>query len=179
MGSDESHVPKLKKGLPYTRQPAPAWGFQQWRAAVVQSLDCVRLCKPIDCSTPGFPVLHYLVSLFKFVSIELVVLSNHRLLCCPLLLPAIFPRILMLFQGVGSSHQIAKVLEFQLQHQSFQFRVDFFRIDWFDLLAVQGTLKSVCSSAPQFESINSLAVSLLYGPTRTSVHDYWKNHSFD
>ena len=50
-----------------------------------------------------------------------------------------------------------------------------FGIDWFDLLAVQGTLKS--SPAPQFESINSSVFSLLYGPTLTSVHDYWKNHS--
>ena len=49
-----------------------------------------------------------------------------------------------LFQGVSSSHQVAKVLEFQLQHQSFQwiFRIDFFRLDWLNLLAVQGTLKS-------------------------------------
>ena len=98
MGSDESHVPQLKKGLPYTKQPAPAWGFQQWRAAVVQSLNRVRLCKPIDCSTPGFPILHYLLSLFRFAPIESVVLSNHLLLCCPLLLPAVFPRILRLFQ---------------------------------------------------------------------------------
>ena len=51
-----------------------------------------------------------------------------------------------------------------------------FRIDWFDL-AVQGTLKSF--PAPQFKSINSSALSLLYGPTLTSIHDYWKNHSFD
>ena len=47
------------------------------------------------------------------------------------------------------------------------------RIDWFDLLAVQGTL------TPQFESINSSALSLLYGPALTSVHGYWENHSFD
>ena len=98
MGSDESHVPQLKKGLPYTRQSAPAWGFQQWRPTVVQSLNSVRLCNPTDCNTPGFPVLHYLLSLFKSVSITSVVLSNHLLLCCPLLLPTIFPRILMLFQ---------------------------------------------------------------------------------
>ena len=51
-----------------------------------------------------------------------------------------------------------------------------FRIDLFDLLAVQGTLKS--SPAPQFKSISSLALSLLYGPTLIFVHDYWKNHSF-
>ena len=51
------------------------------------------------------------------------------------------------------------------------------RTDWFDLLAVQGTLKSLLQH--QFESINSSALSLFYGPTLTSVHDYWKNHSFD
>ena len=52
-----------------------------------------------------------------------------------------------------------------------------FRIDWFDLLVVQGSLKS--SPTLQFESINSLALSLLYCPTLTSLHDYWKNQSFD
>ena len=52
-----------------------------------------------------------------------------------------------------------------------------FRINWFDLLAVQGTLDS--SPAPQFESINSLALTLLYGPVLTAVRDYWKNHSLD
>ena len=51
------------------------------------------------------------------------------------------------------------------------------RIDWFDLLAVEGNLKS--SPASQFESINLSALSFLYGPCLTSVHDYWKNHSFD
>ena len=53
-----------------------------------------------------------------------------------------------------------------------------FRINWLDLLAVQGTLRK-SPPAPQFESINSLVLSLLYGPTLTSVRDYWKNHSFD
>ena len=66
----------------------------------------------------------------------------------------------------------------------------FFRIDWFDLLAAQGTLKISCSPrvqgtlkssspTPQFKSINSMLPSLLYGPILTSIHDYWKNHSFD
>ena len=52
-----------------------------------------------------------------------------------------------------------------------------FRIDWFDLLAVQGILKSLLQH--QFENINSLVLSLLYGPTPTSIHDYWKNYSFE
>jgi len=52
-----------------------------------------------------------------------------------------------------------------------------FRMDWLDLLAVQGTLKS--SPTPQFKSIDSSVLSFLYSPTLTSIHDYWKNHSFD
>jgi len=70
-----------------------------------------------------------------------------------------------LFQWVCSWHQVAKVLEFQLQHQSFQWT---FRIDWFDLLAVQRTFKSFLQPS-QFKSINSLVLSLLYSPTLTSI----------
>ena len=83
------------------------------------------------------------------------------------------------FQSVSSSHQVAKILELQLQHQSIQwiFTLDFFRIDWFDILNVQRTLKTPLT--PQFESINSSILSLLYDPTLTSIHDYWKNQSFD
>ena len=52
-------------------------------------------------------------------------------------------------------------------------------MNWFDLLAVQGTLKSLLQHHGLKESISSSVFSLLYGPTLTSVHDYWKNHSFD
>ena len=54
-----------------------------------------------------------------------------------------------------------------------------YRMDWFDLLAVQGTLKRESSPTPQFKIINSSAFSLLYGPTLTCIHNYWKNHNFD
>ena len=95
-------------------------------------------------------------SLLKLMSIASVMPSNHLVLCCPLLLsPSIFPSIrVFFFQWVGSSHQVVKILEFQLQHQSFQWIFSIspsneysglipFRIDWLDLLAVQGTLKSL------------------------------------
>ena len=67
----------------------------------------------------------------------------------------------------------------ELQHQSFQwiFMVISFRINWFDLLAVQRTLKSLLQH--RLESVKSSVLSLLYGPTLTSIHGYWKNHSFD
>ena len=70
-------------------------------------------------------------------------------------------------------------MELQLQHSPFKEYSGLisFRIDWSDLLAVQGTLKSLLQ--PQFKSISSTALSLLYGPTPTFVHDYWKNHIFD
>ena len=54
-----------------------------------------------------------------------------------------------------------------------------FRIDWFDLLAIQGTQKSLLLNISKLESISSSVLSLLYGPVLTSVHDYWKKHSFD
>ena len=77
-----------------------------------------------------------------------------------------------LFKWVSSSHQVAKVLEFQLQHQSFQW---VFRMDWLDLLAVQGTLKSLL----QHHSSKASILWCLAFFTLTSIHDYWKNHSFD
>ena len=85
-----------------------------------------------------------------------------------------------LFQWVSSSHQVARVLEFQLQHQSFQWivRVDFLW-DWLVWSPCNPRVSQESSPTPQFKSINSLVLSLLYGPALTSIHDYWKNHSFD
>ena len=89
-----------------------------------------------------------------------------------------FPQHQGLFHWIGSSHKVALwSLSFRISPSSEYSGLISFRIDWFDLLAVQGTLES--SPAPQFESINFLALRLLYGPTLTSVHDYQKNHSFD
>ena len=85
-----------------------------------------------------------------------------------------------LFQWVSSSHKVAKVLEFQLQHQSFQWTPKT------DLLQ-DGLVRSPwsprdsqgSSPTPQFKGINSLVLSLLYSPTLTSIHDHWKNYSLD
>ena len=101
-----------------------------------------------------------------------------------LLLPSTFPSI-RVFQWVSSLHQVAQVLEPQPQHQSFQWVfTGLIWKCWFPL-GLNGLL-SMCtrnsqefSPAPQFESINPLALSLLHGPGLTSVHDYWENHSFD
>ena len=122
-------------------------------------------------------------SLLIFMSIESVMIVNYFILWCFLLpLLSIFPRIRVF--STESAFHITWPKSFSFW--SFNFSISpsneysglfFFRIDWFDLLAVQGTLKS--SPALQFEGRNSSALSLLYGPTLTSVHDYWKNCSFD
>ena len=96
-------------------------------------------------NTLGSPVLHYLL---EFAQNDVHWFGDAIQPSHPLSTPS--PALNLsqqqgLFQWVSSSHQVAKVLELQLQHQSFQwiFRVDSFRIDWFDLLAVQGTLRSL------------------------------------
>ena len=120
-------------------------------------------------------------SLLKLMSIESVMPSNHLILSCPLLiLPSIFPSI-RAFSNESTLHTSWP------KYWSFSFSIGpsseysgliSFRIDWFDLLAAQGALKSFLQK-PQFKSINSLALRLLYGPPLTTIHDYWKNHSFD
>ena len=141
---------------------------------------CPALCDPMDCSMPGFPVHHHLQELAQSLSIESVMPSNHLIFCHPLLLlPSIFPSI-----GVFSNELVLCIrwpkywsFSFSISPSNEYSELIPFSIDWFDLLAVRGTLKS--SPTPQFKSINSSVLSFLYGPTLTSIHDYWKNHSFD
>ena len=140
--------------------------------SVTQS--CLTLCDPTDFLS--FTVSQ---SLLKLMSIESVMLSNHLVLCHPhLLLPSIFPSIKVSFQWVGCSHQVAKVLEFQLQSFQWILSVDFLK-DWLVWSPCCSRDSQESSPAPQFESINSSTLSLLDGPTLTSVYDYWKNHGSD
>ena len=99
--------------------------------------------------------------------------------CCLLLLPSTFPSIWIVSNGSAVPIRWPKYwsFSFSISPSNKYLGLISFRIDWFDLLAVQGTQES--SPAPQFKSISSLALSLLYGPALTSIHNYWKNHSFD
>ena len=107
---------------------------------------CPTLSDPMDCSTPGFPVYHQLLELLKLMSIKSVMPSNHFILCCPLLLlPSIFPSIR------GFSNESALRIRWP-KYWSFSFNISptnehpgliSFRTDWLDLLAVQGTLRSL------------------------------------
>ena len=115
----------------------------------------------------------------KLMSIESVMPSNRLILChLLLLLPSIFPSI-RVFSNESALHTRWP------NYWSFSFNISpsnehpgliSFRMDWLDLLAVQGTLKT---PTPQFKSINSSALSFLYSLTLTSIHNYWKNHSLD
>ena len=110
------------------------------------SKSCLTLCDPMDCSMPGFTVLHSSQSLVKLLSNESVSLSNHLIFCCPVhLLPSIFPS----FQVI--SNELSLHIRWP-KYWSFSFSISpsnkysgliSFRIDWLDLLAVQGTLKSL------------------------------------
>ena len=115
-------------------------------------------------------------SLIKFKSIELVMLSNHLILCHPLLLlPSIFLRIRFFSNESALCIRWPKYRSFSFQ---WIFRVDFL-YGW--LLWSPCSPRDPQESSPtlQFKSINSSLLSLLYSPTLTSIHDYWKNQSFD
>ena len=104
------------------------------------------LCYPMDCSMPGFPVHHHPWSLLKLRSIRLVMPSNHRILCHPLLLlPSIFPSIRVFPNEPALHTRWPKDWGFNFSISPFsEYSVlMYFLIDWFDLLAVQGTLKSL------------------------------------
>ena len=118
-------------------------------------------------------------SLLKFMSIELVMLSNHIVLCQPLLLPLIFLAsgsfpVSWLFVPGGQSTKASD------SETVFPISIE----DWFPLgltgmISLHPRDSQGSSPAPWFESINFLALSLLYGPILPSVDDYWENHSYD
>ena len=127
-------------------------------SSVTQS--CPTLCNPMDYSTPGFPVHHQFPELAQTHAHQVgdAIQPSHPLFSSCLHLS----QHQGLFQWVSSPHQVAKVLEFQLQHPSFQwiFRTIFFRIDWFEL-AVQGTLKSLLQHHSSKASIPQCSAFLI------------------
>ena len=145
------------------------------------SVSHVRLCDPVNHSMPGPPVHHQLPEstqthvhwvgdaiqpshLLSFRSPPALNLSQHQ----------------GLFKWVSSLHQVAKVLEFQLQHPAFQWtpRTDLL---WDGLVGSPCSARDSQESSPtlQLKSINFSVLSFLHSPTLTSIHDHWKNHSLD
>ena len=143
---------------------------------------CPTLCDPWTAACQAYLSTTNSRNSPKLISIELVMLPNHLILCCPLLLlPSIFPII-----RVFSDESILHIR--WPKYWSFSFNISpsneysgliSFRMDWLcDLLAVQDTLKSLPQQL-QFKSINSSVLSFLDSPTLTSIHDLWKNDTLD
>ena len=122
-------------------------------------------------------------SLLKLMLIESVMPPNHLILCCPLLLlPSILPSI-RVFSNESALHiRWPKYWSFSLSispSDDYSGLISF-RMDWFDFLQFKPESRDSQQSSPtpQFENINSLALTLFYCPALRSIHDYWKNHSF-
>ena len=142
---------------------------------------CPTLCDPMNRTHQASLSVTNSRSLPKLMSIESVMPSNHPILCCPLLLlPSIFPNI-----RVFSNESALRIR--WLKYWSFIFnicpsnehpRLISFRMDWLDLLAVQGTLKSLLQHHSSKASILRRSAFFII-PTLISIHDHWKNHSLD
>ena len=148
-------------------------------SSVTQS--CLTLCKPMDCSTPGFPV-HHQIPEHTQTHVHWVsdtIQPSHPLLSPP---PPVFnlSQHQGLFKSVSSSHQVAKVLEFQVSISPFNEYSGLIslRINWFDLLAVQGTLKSLLQHHSSKASILQRSVFFMVQLSHASMTT-GKNHSFD
>ena len=108
---------------------------------------CLTLCNLMDCSMPGFPVLHYLLEFAQTMSIELVKPSSHLILCQPLfLLPSVFPSIRIFSSESALCIRWPKYHSFSISPSSEYSGLISFGMDWLDLLEVQGTLKSLLNT---------------------------------
>ena len=133
----------------------------------------------MDCSTLGFPVHHQLL---EFAQTHVQWVSDPIQPSHPLFSPLAFN--LSQHQGLSlwviSSYQVAKVLELQLPASVLPMNIqDWFPLGLTGLISLQSKGLSRVFWTPKFKNIKSSALSFLYGTTVTSIHDYWKNHSFD
>ena len=146
----------------------------------VRLLSRVWLYDPVDCSTPGFSILHHLPELAQ-THVHWVGDASQPPPPPPLI-PS--PPSLHLSPNQGLFNNLARCIRwpkywsFSISPSNEYSRMISFRMDWLHLRAVQGTLKSLFQHHSSKASILG-ALSLLYGPTLTSIHDFWKNHGFD
>ena len=133
----------------------------------------------MDCSNQASLSFTILQSLLTLMCIELVMSSSHLIFCSSLLLlPSIFPSSSFCFNELALHIKRPNYwgFSFSISCSNEYSRLISFRIDLFDLLLE--TLKNLFP-IPQYKNINSSALSFLYCPTLTSMHNSWKNHSFD
>ena len=145
---------------------------------VAETLSCVRLLA-IPWTAVCQASLSFTVfwSLLKLMSFELVMLSNHLIFCCLLLLPSVFLGKRVFPNELARCIRWSKYWSFNISPSNEYSRLISFRMDWFDLLAVQGTLKNLLQHHSWKASI--LWCSAFFMITLTSIHDYQKKYSFD
>ena len=145
---------------------------------VVQSLSCVRLCDSMHCRTPGFPVLHCLPE-FAQTHVHWVgdaIQPSHPLL--PSSPPALYlSQHQGLFQWVGLFASGGQSIEASASDLPVNIQ-GWFPLVLIGLISLQSTGLSRVFSSTTIQSLNSSVPTLLYGPTFTSLHDYWRNHSY-
>ena len=147
-------------------------------SSVAQS--CPTLCDPMNRSMPGLPVHHHLPEFTQTHVHRVRDAIQHLILCRPLLLLPPIPPSIRVFSNESTLHMRWP------KYWSFSFHIIpskeipgliSFRMDWLDLLAVQGTHSQKSSPTPQFKSINSSVLSLLHSPTLTSIYDLcWQSN---
>ena len=162
--------------------------YQEWHSTYL-GISSVKLFSRIQLFVTPWTAAHQASlsitnsqSLLKLMSIELMMLSNHLVLCHPLLLlPSIFPSIRVF------SNESALPIRWP-KYWSFSFSISpsnehsgliSFRMDWLAGSPCNPRDSQESSPRPQFKSISSLALSFRCNPTLTSIHDYWKKHSLD
>ena len=139
-------------------------------SSVLQS--CPTLCNPMECSTPGFPVHHQHRRLLKLMSIESLMPSNHLILCHPLLLlPLILPKIRVFSNESALCIRWPKywIFNFSISPSNEYSGLISFRIDWFDLFAVQGTLKSLLQHKSSKASILQCSAFFMFQLSHPSM----------
>ena len=142
---------------------------------------CPTLCDPMNCSTPGLPVHHQLL---EFTQTHVHQVGDAIQPFHPLLSPSPPPpnpsQHQSLFQWVNSSHEVAKVSGVSASASFLPKNTqDWSPLEWTGWISLQSWDYQESSPTPQFKSINSSALSFLYSPTLTSIHDHWKNRSLD
>jgi len=143
------------------------------------SKSCPTLCDPMDWCKAVFIVLQYIS---EFAEIHVHWVGDAMQPSYPLLSPSLtlsLSQYKCLFQWIRYLYQVTKVSDLHLQHQPFQWTFSWFPLGLTGLISLLSKGLSRVFSITTFKSVNSPAFSLLYGPTLTSVHDYWKNHSID
>ena len=143
---------------------------------------CQTLCNPMDSSMPGFPVHHQCPKLIKLMYMESVMPSNHLILCRPFsshLQSSPASGSFPVSQFFASGGQRIGISASVISPSSEYSGLISFRMDWLDLLAVQGTLKSLLQHHSAKASTLPLSTFFMVQLSRMDIHDHWKNHSFD